>query len=361
MSLAELRGEILDGRWAEALHRYETLVLKVLGVTADDAPLNRWARAYDSLSEQLTTDRERSLAQKSSAELSGDDALAVAGLVYGARTFYIAGRLLRTNGLSPGSVHDLGCGWGAGALAAAALGATEVVLSDVDPRVLDRASALFRALGLRATTVLGPLERVHPSSNAILAYSLNELRARGGDPLAALEQLLDRLEPGGRLYVLDPGTQECGTALSTLREALVARARLLGPCTHSAPCPLLDSPLGWCHFTLPIPLGPVASAISHSARKQHHVVRFSWLALEKSTPTRGSGGRRVLSIQREKGKARLLSCGERGAEMLTRLDRTAPPNEALESGDALELGEDVERRGDGLRLGAEAVLGRRPL
>ncbi len=361
MSLAELRREVVDGRWAEALLRYETLVLQVLGVNAEDAPLSRWAGAYDSLSEQLTADRQRSLARQSSAELSGEDALAVAGLVYGARTFYIAGRLFKTNGLSPGSVHDLGCGWGAGALAAAALGSTDAVLSDVDPRVLDRASALFKSLGLRATTVLGPLERQHPSSNAILAYSLNELRVRGGDPLAVLGGLLNRLEPGGRLYVLDPGTQECGAALSTLREALVARARVLGPCTHAAPCPLLDSPLGWCHFTLPIPLGPVASAIAHSARKQHHVVRFSWLALEKSAPTTGSGGRRVLSIQREKGKTRLLSCGERGAEMLTRLDRTAPPDEALESGDALELGDDVEHRGDGLRLGAGAVLVRRPV
>jgi SAM-dependent methyltransferase len=361
MSFAELRGAISEGRWAEALERYEAAVLGVLGTTPDAAPVARWARAYDALSEQLTAERQRALAKQSSAELSGEDALAVAGLVYGARSFYIASRLLRTHGLAPGSIHDLGCGWGAGALAGMAAGASAAVLSDVDARVLERASLLFAALGLSASTVLGSFERARPASNAVLAYSLNELRARGGDGRAVVSELLRSLGPGGRLFVFDPGTQECGAAMSALRDGLADRVRVLGPCTHQAPCPLRDSPLGWCHFTLPIPLGPVASAIAHSAHKQHHVVRFSWLALEVATPSPASSGRRVLSLQREKGKTRLLGCGAGGAEMLTRLDRAAAADEVLESGDVLELGEGVERRGDGLRLGPTAILHRRPL
>lgn len=360
MSFADLRREVSEGRWAEALARYEATILDVLGTAPDAAPVPRWARAYDALSEQLTADRQRALAKQSSAELSGDDALAVAGLVYGARSFYIASRLLRTHGLAPGSIHDLGCGWGAGALAGMTLGANAAVLSDVDARVLERASALFEALGLPATAMLGPFEQARPASNAVLAYSLNELRLRGGDALAVLSDLLRSLGPGGRLFVFDPGTQECGTALSALRDDLLAQANVLGPCTHRAPCPLRDAALGWCHFTLPIPLGPVARAVAHSAHRQHHVVRFSWLALEVSAPGPASPERRVLSVQREKGKTRLLSCGALGAEMLTRLDRDADEDELVESGDVLEVGE-VLRRGDGLRVGRSGIRRRRPL
>ena len=114
-------------------------------------------------------------------------------------------------------VLDLGCGAGGYGLSAAARGAGEVVLTDIDPaavdcalrnaarngitRVIGRVGSLFAPVrGERFDTVITTLPQL-PAPGPILAA-----RYGGPDGLRYLRRLAERagnyLQPGGRLYLL---------------------------------------------------------------------------------------------------------------------------------------------------------------
>ncbi|MFO0723763.1 MAG: small ribosomal subunit Rsm22 family protein [Myxococcota bacterium] len=348
----ELRGLLQAGAWPEALALYESAVLDVLGVSPSSAPVSRWARAYEALSKQLTEDRTEALAEASSAELSGEDGLAVAALVFGARTLFIAGHLFRAQPPPPGMLLDLGSGWGAAGLAGSAFREGPVRLLDVDARVLERARALFSWFGLQAETEVGRMRSSGAPASIVSAYAVNEVALQGEDVARMTAAWLDALPERGRLYLIEPGTHRGSQTLSMIRDGFASGARILGPCTHAAPCPLRVGP-NWCHFSLPLPLGPIAAGIAHAAHRQHHVVRFSWLALERSPPVAGSDASRVLSVRRLKGKRRIEVCGVNGADAWILLERGALPG--IESGDRWRLVVGGSRRGDGLRVEPQAL------
>ena len=144
---------------------------------------------------------------------------------------------------------------------------------DSSGQALDLGREIFRRLApdapWRIHTLRAPLHkglRVLRGRPRLITLGnvLNELagrpgKSRDGDGaslagmLAELaESLAKRLEEGGAVCAVEPGTRLGGMSLARLRAcALAAGLHPGSPCTHAAPCPLLERPgRGWCHTIL---------------------------------------------------------------------------------------------------------------
>lgn len=214
---------------------------------------------------------------------------------------------------------------------------------------LERRSAAKRAVARK-----GPYELI------LAGTLLNELPAENG--AALVRQLLGQLTPGGVLLVSEPALKECARTLHALRNELVAAGacRVLAPCTHTAPCPLVDHAEHWCHesrvWQLPPPrMRRVAAACGLRRRD----IKFSLLALQRAdgpplAARYAMDWRVVGSRGRLKGRSERWLCGPSGLHRARCLERDRRPGnedffgsrrgELLTIDDAPELSLDSETR-----------------
>lgn len=185
------------------------------------------------------------------------------------------------------------------------------VCNDLALQPMQSGKAIFQALAgkdspWRIHLMRGPLEKaLHPFENkgfdCILSGNvLNELaNERPGSAKSSLEQRLDALlhmasgclVPGGHLLLLEPGTRLGGKVISLFRNSALRRSfRILAPCTHDCPCPMLpraesEAPpsgfSGWCHFSHPATDAPAPlTELSQQAKLQKHSLALSCLLLQ---------------------------------------------------------------------------------
>jgi hypothetical protein len=341
---------------------YEKGVLAALGLDADRVPWSRWARAYERLSAALTEDREEVLEATASGSLGDGDTRAVAALVFGARSFVIARAVLQAYPAPEGLVAELGAGCGPFGLAASILG-HPVELRDISAQSLELAPLLHRAASLpEPKCSVGSADALTGSNYAAiaLAYSLNEMLARSGQDLGLastwIARWLGRLSPGGRLYILEPGTKAQSRKLQMLRDRW--QAHVIAPCPQGLrPCPLLVQAQDWCHFTWHHASGPVTRRLAQMTGRDAQHLRFSWLVLAKDPrATESESASRLLELRYpDKHKATAMLCCPQGDVIrLTALKRDEEAYSgltALVPGTMIELNrEGLEAKGDGLRL-----------
>lgn len=344
--------------------RYERLILDVLGIT--EPPLARWTAVYAEISGGLTERREEALASAPSGRWGGDDHLAVAALVFGQRTFLSLARIFGRYPLEAAALSDLGSGSGAASLAAAIHGVRVTTLVDASPAATTLGRAILeRVGGVRVETATADLQTWRPRSSAVvLAKSLNEVFARRPalPPTAASDLIVEWVREGSpRVVVLEPGTHAASRRLQAVRDGLTDRARVLAPCTHALPCPMLPATRDWCHFSDPTPLGPIARELMLRGHRDPDDLPFSWLVVApsstESTPAQLSRvfGRRNLG----KGKVGTQICDHHGIRSLVGLTRTDGGRalSALASGALVTVDDGgLQVRGDGLRVdGADTV------
>lgn len=329
----------------------------VLATFGHDTPAwsDTWPRVYERLSDGLTVDRDAALRAQASGAWGDDESRLVATLAFGQRTFLSAVPLLRAYGGTPGAVLDLGSGSGAAALAATVCGAPRVTLVDADAKTVGWGARLVSGSGAAVDTVVGDLMDARIASDitwVLAAFSLNEVLVRRPALDARLGQLLESWAArGARVLVLEPGTHEASRRLQRARDALTDRSRILGPCTHGGPCPMLQAgDRDWCHLTRPSSLGPIARRILRSAGRDDSATHFSWLALGPGGLPPGQS--RVLDVRAAgKGKSRFLVCDAQGLRDLTTLTRHRSALTDLAAGAVVSIPADaLEARGDGLRV-----------
>lgn len=360
--MSELRADLLSDDPTTRARTFETTLLAALGLDPLEVDLDRLASAYRWLSKELIDETD----QPSSTLRSGDDApfderdlAAVFGLVYAARTFHTAHRLLGAYPPGPGGFVELGAGWGPFALRAALQRPLTVTLVDASGAALSRAARMFERCGLAAPRLVTEDVARHQPRDRLggiaVPFLLNELAVR--DEPEALRRQLERwmssLGPRGRLYLVEPGTLRAARRLQQLRDQLPAGVHVHAPCTGAPACPLLERPSDWCHFTWRAAEGPLARAIADRAqrrwREQH--VSFLVLAQEAAEPTQAY---RVLDV-RPHGRAKVVArtCGAQGLVPVTALRRHAAHARlsALEPGALIRVAE-AESKGDGLRVEA---------
>jgi hypothetical protein len=258
---------------------------------------------------------------------------------------------------SPWRVIDAGAGVGATAvglllsLDAASCPRVDLLGLDSDASVLRmwqtivHRAAEIAGISLRATTSVFDL-RQEPNLtwqwDVMLAQSvLNELPlGQAADPAEARAKWIARWAERGVVVVIEPALRETTRPLHEARDRLMAsgRFRVLAPCPHQGPCPMLANARDWCHETRLVPPTPRVSQVQAITRRRDERAKFSFLVLAPKDAAIGDGfafgrhaGRLVSDALNSKGKLeRDLCAGDGKLVRLRLLDKVRlPANELL--------------------------------
>ncbi|MCA9601536.1 MAG: hypothetical protein KC417_05915 [Myxococcales bacterium] len=266
-------------------------------------------------------------------------------------------------------VLDLGAGYGATGLGLAHFAATrgveriELVAVDRDVAALRCLTALAERsveaglvpIDLRAVAgnaAHPPVAGSAPFDFVLWGFVLNEMPTEGADATAHRADMLARTlaahAPAGHGIVLEPALKHQSRALQAVRDVFAARrgpVRVVAPCTHAAPCPMLAGDRDWCHEDVPVELPPALATTAEAAGLRQAGLTYSYLTLGAAPEPHHADDLRIVSAPlASKGKTESWACGASGLKRLVRLDRHR--DRAGVDGDAI----DRARRGAILRL-----------
>lgn len=326
---------------------YFDLCLSASQVASFD--VEKVAAAYQEISAGL-------IAGEASGPASGPkfrkpEALQAWALVYGYRTFEIAFRLLPAR--MTGRWIEVGAGIGPVALLAAARGAEAIAIEPSNEHV-EFGQRMAEAAGLDIQFEQG-FSRSALQGNVVYPYSLREIGRRLSAPVL-VKQLRQQAEFGD-VWIVEVGTQSSSTWLRALRDGL--DSWVAAPCPATGQCPM-EGTKDWCHFTWPVDYPSETKRIFDLSKRRHQEAHFSYLHLSRAE--REKQGARVLSSRSAgKGKWRLDLCSQGGgpkALLALARDKGTYESVAAREGNSLVLWnpEDVEQKGDGLRLRAGALV-----
>ncbi|MEI6560606.1 MAG: small ribosomal subunit Rsm22 family protein [Verrucomicrobiota bacterium] len=236
---------------------------------------------------------------------------------------------LQTRGWTPpeGAVLDWGCGTGIAGRRVAQAWPQQVrtlLLSDRSHPAQHFAAARARA------TLPGLAVQTAGADSApevlVLSHVINELTPE------ALERLLVLVARAQTVLWVEPGTHDASRKLSAVREQLLARFRVIAPCTHQAACGMRvpGNERHWCHHFARVP-GYVHTdsgwgRFAQTLEIDLSSVPFSCLVLDRRPAVADADSReaRVIGVPRHyKGYAKILSCQADGVNELVLQKRDA--------------------------------------
>jgi len=342
------------------------------------AAVTRLETAAGSLSDAFTTGRDPDFAGYNSSRR----ALAAYGLFFFPRAYVRTRIVLRECRMRRGTpekrdvfrVVDLGAGTGAAGLACLHELSEWLPDSRLQLDMIDRASEgmdLSRTI-FSAGHPLWPkaqINVVHADARTyqppygvdliICSFAINEWMEQQSDGQSLevwVTKLMQTLKPGGWLILLEPSLRFAVERMERLRDSVAhhAVARIIAPCPHHAPCPMLAEKRGWCHEVREWNVPESLRWINRTLQRDVHLLKFSMLALENAPITIDDDApmRLVSPLKKEKGKYVFHGCGQDGqihtCEWLTR--NLSPEQKAasdqLERGDLVKW-EKVTVSGDG--------------
>ncbi|HEX2853131.1 MAG TPA: small ribosomal subunit Rsm22 family protein [Opitutaceae bacterium] len=245
-------------------------------------------------------------------------------------------RELRLRGWRPGSraVFDWGCGSGIAARRViSSFGAENfdaLTLWDHSALACDYAgeSARKKFPSLRvAQATPGLLVAGESIGLLIVSHVLNELAP------AALAELRGLIARADAVLWVEPGTHAVSRQLGVLRDELRASFRIVAPCTHENPCPILlpGSERHWCHFFAPPPPEIFADSnwvkFGQRAGIDLRSLPYCFIALDRApaaTPRDATLSRVIGRPEHFKPYARLLNCDASGLAELELSKRANP-------------------------------------
>jgi len=360
---------LLEQSWVE-------IAKQVTGTADSRAAMTRLESAAGSLSDAFTTGRDPSF----NGYGSNRKALAAYGLFFFPRAYVRTLLVLRECGTDfrPTRITDLGAGTGAAGLACLHFFSDakpmHLHLVDRAKEGLDLAQTIFsesRSLwpnaSLRTTTADARDYQHEDEVDLIISsFAVNEWMENepAEDKLFEwVKKQLKSLRPGGRLILLEPALHATVERMERLRDRIAEHhvARILAPCPHHAPCPMLAQKRGWCHEVREWKVPESLRWINRQLLRDVHLLKFSMLVLEKGPPkTADTPWMRLVSpVKKENGKYVVHGCGHDGhlhtCEWLTKRLSAGQKaaSEELERGDRVKwsktavLGDGKTERGDG--------------
>ncbi|MFO0829341.1 MAG: small ribosomal subunit Rsm22 family protein [Phycisphaerales bacterium] len=249
---------------------------------------------------------------------------------------------------APRTIVDLGCGvgatsagflcWLAGRERPAAT--IEIVGVDRSPSVLDNwrtvvaKAAALAGVDVRLETRCAELAQAEfrTAPDLLLCQSaLNESlgQPRGGETShsEATIAMLGRWATTAPLVVIEPGLRVTSRGLHAARDRLLARGdvRVVAPCPHGSPCPMLARADDWCHESRRVEPTPMVAAVQALTRRRDERAIFSFIAFAPSRsrePTAASSCRVVSDPLGSRGKTERWVCsGDGTLRCLRVLDR----------------------------------------
>lgn len=288
-----------------------------------------------------------------------------------------AGRPLR--------VLDLGAGLGAAGFAAAQSleQPLHLCVTDTSAQSLDVLGESFQVardhlwpeaqLETRTVNLLHALrDQDEPWDLILCSFALNEALETTGETGASewIERALAHLAPGGLFVLCEPAAEQTSARVEQLRDHVAAAGlgRIVAPCPHHQPCPLLREGRVYCHevrrWTPPASL----SYLNQRLARFVQYLKFSFLAVcrapvDTAVPD-AARARLVAPITEETGKLITRGCASDGAvytyevltRHLTREDRDAA--RAVERGSRVTWGDLQPLRNGALRAGKLPDLNR---
>jgi SAM-dependent methyltransferase len=230
-------------------------------------------------------------------------------------------------------VFDWGCGSGVAARRVISFFGAEnfdaLTVWDHSPAACDFAADSGRRAFSRlrvAVATPGALASSEPIGLLVISHVLNELPAGA---LASLRSLACRAD---EVLWVEPGTHSVSRALGALREALHPRFRIVAPCTHANPCPILapGRERDWCHFFAPPPSEIFADSnwvkFGRRAGLDLRSLPYCFLALDRrlDAPLPSGLSRVIGRPEFFKPYARLLNCDATGLAELELPKRADP-------------------------------------
>lgn len=237
---------------------------------------------------------------------------------------------LKLRGWTPpeGALLDWGCGTGIAGRRVAETWPRELrtlLLSDRSHPAQNFAAARARA-SLPGVAVQMATSDAAPEL-LVLSHVINELTPD------ALERLLVLVARAQAVLWVEPGTHDASRKLIAVRERLLARFRVIAPCTHSAACGMLTAgnERHWCHHFARVPgyvhTDPGWGRFAQTLEVDLSSVPFSFLVLDHrpAVAAPDCGEARVIGVPRHyKGYAKVLSCQKDGVNELVLQKRDAP-------------------------------------
>lgn len=273
---------------------------------------------------------------------------------------------------------DLGAGLGAAGFAAAMRCEASLLLCATDTSVqsLDVLRESFHAaleslwpkaaLETRTTSLLHALREGDDTWDVITcSFALNEALETAGEAGASdwLDLVLARLAPGGLFVLCEPASESTSGRVELLRDHIAGQPglRIVAPCLHQLPCPLLREGRVYCHevrrWTPPASL----AYLNQRLARHVHYLKFSFLAIARASsdavPPDPTRCRLVAPITEETGKLTTRGCAADGQvysyEVLTR-NLTRDEKDAsreIERGSRVTWGELQPLRNGAMRAG----------
>lgn len=187
---------------------------------------------------------------------------------------------------------------------------------------------------------------IRPGTLAVFSYSFTEMQS--------LPKWVDDCDG---LMLIEPSTKDDARRLQKLRsELLIQGWYVWGPCTHSKPCPLLIAgERDWCHdrFTWDQPAW--LKAIESYLPIKNGTLPCAWM-LFKKTPNTLSDlalARVTGDLLEYKGYAKQLICRGSSREFLSWQKKIFKKYPRLHRGELVHIRQDVETKGNELRLSDE--------
>lgn len=313
---------------------------RLLHARNDEGVFAALGDTVEALSNRFTAGR----AEGSVAYMDHDRARAAYGLFFFpqtyVRTLFCIDEVLRRCAWRPSGISlriaDLGAGTGAAGLAVAErLGslAANLHLTAIDSSAagLDAAARLAedRAKlwpGLSLTQETGDLrtfvERTDQWDVIVSGFSLNECFEREEEAVADawLAKALDRLAPGGLLLILDPAMPKTSLRLQRFRDSIATMdgIRVLAPCLHAKPCPMLaQAGEGvFCHEVRSWKPPETLRFLNRHLFRSVHLLKYSFVAVARApfpaVTVDPDAARMVSPLMELKGRSRGDVCGADG-------------------------------------------------
>ena len=238
-----------------------------------------------------------------------------------------------SRGRSPkkGSVLDWGCGSGiAGRRVVGKFGAdnfTDLKVWDHSEAARDfaRQKAIEEFPGLTVSDAADFVHGAGPIGLLVVSHVINELQPQD---LAELKTLVDR---SSAVIWVEPGSRDASRALGQLRDQWECDFKVVAPCTHANPCPILQdgNERHWCHhFAAPPPLIFADSnwvKFGQRAGIDLRSLPYSFVAIDRLWSGGNEGLSRVIGRPEHiKPYARLLNCDSTGLCELSVMKRDSP-------------------------------------
>jgi hypothetical protein len=161
-----------------------------------------------------------------------------------------------------------------------------------------------------------------PIGLLVISHVMNEL------PASALDELRALAARSQAIIWTEPGSHDISRSLGSFRDEWSSEFRVVAPCTHSLPCPILrpGNERHWCHHFAAPPSGIFADSnwvkFGQRAGIDLRSLPYSFIALDRGSSGSESGLSRVIGRPEHfKPYTRLLNCDAGGLAELTVMKR----------------------------------------